>query len=364
MINEEKLKIQREAIEALRLNSFTGIVILPTGTGKTYVLIEALKELYEKGMRVLYTCDSTRLRDNDFVEELKKWGASEYIDVIERQCYASAYKKNGDVLLADEGDYALSPEYSKLFFNNKFKHIIFVTATLDTKKVSLAKKIAPVVYHKKLKEIEERKVVNKCQFVYVPFRLNDRENKRYVSYNKTFRNLLVQDRTSYITKQLENLQIQRQHFLAGLESSAYICKKLINELHTGSKILIFCGLTEQADKICKWSYHAENEENENLDKFEKGEIPALAVCGKVNRGVNLTGVNTVIIESPKRSETLMVQRTGRGRRLDVDEILYVYLLIPYFQPEFGGVRATIVLDWVKDAAKEMGIEEAKTHIVK
>lgn len=370
MIHEEKLKIQKEAFDALEKNNFRGIVILPTGTGKTYVLIQALRKLYKPGMRVLYTCDSKRLRDIGFNDELKKWDAGEFIDIIDRECYASAYKhmnEHYDILLADEGDYALTPEYSKLFFNNTFDHIIFVSATLDSSKVKYANKIAPVVYRKKIKEIEERKVVNKANFIYVPYRLNEKENKRYLQFNKRFRELLVQTRTPKIEKELDFLKIQRQHFLAGLESSVYICRKLMQELYDkdqNSRLLIFCGLNSQADKICKYTYHTDTEHLKYLDKFNEEQINFLAVCGKINRGENLKKVNTIILENCKSSETLMIQRTGRGRRLKQDEILTVYLLIPYFKTAYGLVSPTIVLDWAQKAGKEMGIENAKTHILK
>lgn len=371
MINEEKRKIQEEALEALKINNFNGIVILPTGTGKSFVLIESLRQLYKPGMRVLYTCDSTRLRDAGFDDELKKWNADKFCSIIEKKCYAAAYKLQGqeyDILLADEGDYALTPEYKKLFFNNKFKHIIFVSATLEPKKATIARKIAPIVYKKQVKEIEDRKVVNKAQFILVPYRLNIKENARYLQFNKKFKELLSYiEQTPHIKKQLEIVQRQRMHFLAELESSVYICRKLMQELYTidpNTKLLIFCGNRKQADRVCKHSYHGLNEEDDNLAKFNNNEIKALSVVGKVNRGLNLVSVNSILMEQCTGSETLMIQRVGRGKRLDVDEILYVYLLIPYFKTDYGAVKATVVKDWIERSGKNMGIEKAKIHYVK
>jgi superfamily II DNA or RNA helicase len=371
VINEERRVLQLEAIQALRANNFKGIVILPTGTGKSFVLIEALKELYKPGMHVLYTCDSTKLRDEGFNEEMAKWGAKDLLPLVERRCYAGAYKIEGrhfNILLADEGDYALTPEYSKIFFNNTFDYIIFVSATLDNKKKALAKKIAPIVYQKNVKEIDEKKIVNKSQFIIVPYLMNDAENKQYISYNRAMSNLLQQNRTPQIQKNLDFLTIQRSHFLSGLQSSAGICRRLMKELYEqdkNRKMLIFCGLNAQADKICKYSYHSQNEQLDNLKRFNDGEINALSVCGKVNRGINLNGVNTIILENCRRSETLMVQRIGRGKRLKIDDILYVYMLLPYYK-RFGNNTPipTIVNDWIKHAGRNVGIENAMFHYVK
>jgi superfamily II DNA or RNA helicase len=276
LINEEKAKIQAEAINALETNNFNGAVILPTGTGKTLVLIDCLKKLYKPGMRVLYSCDSQMLRDGGFDEELIKWDAKEFCDIIEKGCYAGLYKKEGeyyDILLADEGDYALTPEYSKLFLNNKFGHIIFVSATLEAKKRTLAREIVPIVYEKKIKEIEDKKVVNKANFILIPYLLNPSENRQYVAFNEKFVHLLREKDTTRsekaqekIKRDLEFLNLQRIHFLAKLDSSAYICRKLLGYLKENnpeSKTLIFCGITEQADRIAP-SFHSGNEEDDNL----------------------------------------------------------------------------------------------------
>lgn len=378
MINEERRKLQLEALHALRENSFRGIVILPTGTGKSFVLIEALKELYKPGMSVLYTCDSIRLRDSDFNKELEKWGRYtndgliDFTQVIEKQCYASAYKMIGNhynILLADEGDYGLTPAYSRLFSENTFDYIIFVSATLESKKRAIAKDIAPIVYERKLKEIEENKVVNKSQFYYVPYYLNAKENAQYLEYNKRFHHLL-QENGPHVAQRLKFLTFDRLHFLAGLESSAYICRRLMLDLkyhNNKSKMLIFCGMTEQADRICKHSYHTKNQEDGNLDKFNNNEIQECAVCGKIDRGINLDGVNTVIMENVTASETKMIQKLGRGKRLDVDDLLNVYFLIPYYkQLKMNRMQPypTVVLNKVQKACRNMGIENAKTYILK
>lgn len=372
MINEERRKLQLEALDALRANNFQGIIILPTGTGKSYVLIEALKELYKPGMRVLYTCDSIRLRDTDFDKELEKWDAQEYSPLIEKECYASAYKYEGrhyNILLADEGDYGLTPSYSRLFTENTFDHIIFVSATLEAKKRKIAKDIAPIVYERKLKEIEENKVVNKSQFYYVPYLLNEKENAQYLEYNKRFHHLIM-EHSPQAEQRLKFLTFERLHFLASLESSAYICRELMKDLYnkdSKSKILIFCGVTEQADKVCKYSYHTKNQAEGNLDKFNEGLIQACAVCGKVDRGINIDGVNVAIMENVTGSETKMIQKLGRGKRLGVDDILGVYFLVPYYK-QFKMNRLTqlptIILSKIQKACRNMGIENAKTYILK
>lgn len=381
MINEEKAKIQAEAFKALEVNNFRGIVILPTGTGKSLVLIDCLKHLYQDGMRVLYTCNSQDLRDKGFDEELVKWDAKEYCDKIEKVCYKTAYKKKGeeyDIGLFDEGDYALTKEYSKLFLNNKFKYIIFVTATLDVKKEPVADKIAPIVYRKEVKEMEDKKVINRANFFYVPYTLNPKEDARYKKFSEKFRELINAQPNPFfdnrqrkewqdkITKNLDFLTFQRLQFLASLDSSAYICRKIfmyIHEQDPKARVVAFCGQTEQADRVCKYSYHEKNAGLDNLGRFDRGEINYLAVCGKIDRGKNLKGVNRIVLENYNKSETKLVQRTGRGRRLKVDEIVDIYIPVPYYTVD-NKPKPTIMLDWILEAGRNIGIENAKTIYLK
>ena len=381
LINEEKVKIQAEAFTALESNGFRGIVILPTGTGKSLVLINCLKHLYQEGMKVLYTCDSQDLRDSGFDEELVKWGAEEYCDKVEKLCYKTAYKKKGeeyDIGLFDEGDFALTKEYSKLFFQNKFRYIIFVSATLDKKKEPVAEKIAPIVYRKEVKEVEDKKVINRANFFYVPYILNPKEDYKYKRYSERFKELINAKPNPFFDnrqfkewsdkrqRDLDFLTFQRLQFLASLESSAYICRKIFEYIHKQdpkARVVAFCGQTEQADKICKYSYHEKNADKDNLKRFDDGEINYLAVCGKIDRGKNLKGVNRIVLENYNKSETKLVQRTGRGRRLKVDEVLDVYIPVAHYTIN-GKPKPTIMLDWILEAGKNIGIENAKTILLK
>ena len=56
----------------------------------------------------------------------------------------------------------------------------------------------------------------------------------------------------------------------------------------------------------------------------------------------------------------MVQRNGRGMRLNVNEKLNVFFLIPHFLTVWGERKPTIVLQWVMDSLKDMDTSNIKT----
>lgn len=389
MVNEVKRKIQLEAFNALKTNNFNGIFLLPTGTGKSWVLIECLKYLvkHHNVKKIWYLCNSIPLRDTDFIKELKAWDAEDLIPLINRMCYQTAYKMKDeevDVLIADEFDYSLTEEYSKVYFNNKFQYKILTTAFIDKKKLKLSETIADIIYSKGLEEVENSKALNKSQYYFVNFLMSDEETKRYLQYNENVLDCTrkkanialdlalkgedhkeypaLKKKYQYAEFRLDTIVRARKRFLNSLQSSVHHCRKLMNDIYRSDnqcRILTFCELTKQADEVCKYSYHTASDP-ENLEKFRRKEIQSLSVCGKINRGVNIPGVNYIIFESCNQSKTQFIQRLGRGKRLLIDEFLKVYFLIPCYY-ENGKLRYTKIKDWINNASGKLDLSKAKLY---
>lgn len=387
MINEERRKIQHEALQALEDSDYNGIFLLPTGLGKSWVMIEALKRLVSlhNYKKIWYLCNSTALRDVDFVNELKQWDAEYLIPLINRMCYQKAHKIEGedvDVVLADEFDYSLTDVYSQVYTKNNFKHKVLTTAFIAEDKLPLIKNIAKVVYSSSLLEIENKNVLNKSSYNFVNFLMTQDETATYKRYGQTLKELINRKQElsfkiinqideskqssyhrdlNYIKYKIESTTLARKRFLNALTSSADICRKLMKEIYLSDKdckILTFCELTMQADRVSKYSYHG-NDNKENLQKFRDGVIQSLSVCGKVNRGVNISNIRYIIFESSNGSKTQMTQRLGRGKRLKQDEMLNVYFLIPCYY-EGGKIKYTKVKDWIEKAGKDY-LSEARNY---
>jgi superfamily II DNA or RNA helicase len=313
MINEERDKLQEEAYNAIKENNFNAAVVLPTGSGKSNIIVRCLRELlfYDT---IIYCCDNKDLRDIDFPNELKLWGLEEAMPKVERKCYKSAYKMEGrhfNVAFLDEGDVCLAPEYIKFLKNNTFDHIIFLSATLEDKKRKMLEQFIPVVYEKTLGEVEGTGVINEAEFYFVNFLLNPYENRKYLAYNEAFSKAI---KCQEDENRLEALRRKRKLFLMGLESSVITCRQLMSQLYRdeSNKMLIFCGTKMQAEKVCKFSYHSENAKDSTvLDDLNEGKIRTASVIGKIDRGKNLKGVNTIIFEAPMASKTKFTQKSGK-----------------------------------------------------
>ena len=341
---EGRDKILKDALNSLRKHNYNGVLLIATGAGKTRIMVEAIKELKPKS--ILYLSDRRELRDKTFIHELHKWDASYLIPIIDMECYQTAYKwkdKKYDIVLADEFDAGLTDKYINVFNNNSFTYKILVSATLSEEKRYKARKIAPIIYEKNQKELIESKVLNKIKFIFIKYDLEGEENKKYLRYNDMFSNLLSSPQTNRTKKSLEMLKLERKHFLSGLKSSVKVTRWIVDNLSSkNEKVLIFCGLSTQADKVSPNSYHSTNNNIEALRKFEDGSIKELSVVGKITRGVNITDVKHIIHNTVSSSKIEMVQKIGRGLRLKQDETLNVFFIVPYYTHPKYGRKPTII----------------------
>ncbi len=363
----EKEKLINEAYEALKKASFNGMIIAPTGTGKGLIMIKCLNYLVESGFtKILYCCDNINLRDNDFPNELIKWGKKHYLNFIERKCYQGVYKKLNeiyDVVLLDEADYMFDTIYEDLLKNNSFKYKIAVSATLSSyKRESLKKYSIPIVLDVKMSEIEGKGVVNKVQPFLVHTLLTIEENRKYLQYNERFKRLNESPNSFHLTK----LQTERKTFMGKLKSSRIAIKKLITHIlkNEDNKVLVFVGYTEQANKVSDYAYHTQNNDSKLLEDFNSGLIKQLAVVGKINRGVNLNRVTHGIYELSSSSKTLITQQTGRIRRLKINENAILLFIIPHFKDMYSNIKPTIIQKYFEESTEDLGLDIDNIKVIK
>ena len=105
-IRDEKQK----EISQLWLNSDRkNTLILGTGFGKSKLTMMVLDELFKEGTltknsKILILADSEKLRDDNWREDFDKWGFSWMWDIIQSECYQTAYKwkdTKWDLVIAD-----------------------------------------------------------------------------------------------------------------------------------------------------------------------------------------------------------------------------------------------------------------------
>ena len=135
------------------------------------------------------------------------------------------------------------------------------------------------------------------------------------------------------------LRIQRMKAMMTYPSKEKYAKKLFESIT--DKCILFANTQEQADDLCRHSYHSSNPDSEdNLLKFKAGIISKLSAVLQLNEGVNIPELRQGIILHAYGNERKSSQRIGRLLRLNPDEVATVHILC---------YEGTVDESWVKSA---------------
>jgi superfamily II DNA or RNA helicase len=303
--------------------------------------------------------------------------------------------KHFDLIIADEIHTMMTPEYSKLFENTKYKYLMGLTATHDiTSKNDKGKyygKYCPVIYE--YYESADDGIINKTRFFIVDHYLNNEdlikirtkdgvitqgELKRYEylteNIKKGQRRMIAQgsdnwfnDAANWFWKRQGNREQTfaammylnaikyRKEFLLNLPSSVKIAKKIKDVLirDTDGKVLIFSELTAQVNKISSNTVHSKNKEEVNqfrMDEFNAGNLRDLGSCQSLTLGLNLKGASHAIMESYIGSSTRSKQKKGRLDRLPTDNIADMWII---------RVNGTQSEKWFDEMVKGFDLSDAR-----
>ena len=374
--DEKQEKVSKLWLDSDKKNT----LILGTGFGKSKVSMIILEKLFEDKLldtnsKILLLSDSEKLRDNNWKEDFEKWGFSWMWDVIHSECYQTAYKWENtvwDLIIADEIDFGLTEMYSKVFTNNYYKMILGLTGYIDPTKTELLDQIAPALIEYSTQDAQSDGILNNTQIVFVEYDLSQTGDDITVEYMKAGKKqsftqsennayAYYEQRCNIIWGKISRLEEdpdvvfgmdpakiseakslrynfnrmaeKRKSLLLNNKTGQQTAKYIINEILKSekNKVLTFSAYTNQADAINEITYHGKNKKNNTaLEDLNKDKIRSVGVCDAINRGMNLVGVNNIVMESYNGSKTKFNQRHGRGMRLLPDQKMYLYILLPYY----------------------------------
>lgn len=154
-------------------------------------------------------------------------------------------------------------------------------------------------------------------------------------------------------KETQIASVMRMRAMMDFRTKENYAKNLLDEIE--DKCIVFCNTQEQADRICKYSYHSTNEESEdNLQQFKDGTINELSCVLQLNEGINIPNLRAGIILHAYGNERKSSQRIGRLLRLNPDDTAIVHILC---------YKGTIDEKWVTEALKDLDSSKIKYHDV-
>jgi len=381
-INEQKDKIQNQALEEWKKVGKTGTAEMITGVGKTFLALKALYTMprHDQDTIHLFLAEQ-KDRMDDLIKDIAKFNKIYNCNVMQDynlqfQCYQTVFKwkehKFG-LVIADEIHDSISPQYYKFFINNEFDAILGLTALFKENtcyvikrqpelrylfakdsitKIEMLNKIAPIFFKyninqgqidktsRKLNiyvvESELEKVIKgiKAGNIKKPFLQTEAASYSYLDkLFKTALNLIpYENEDIYDFEERKNLEIiktsnKRSKFIYNLPSKIIILQKLLSEID--GKTIVFANSLEQLNRVIANVVSSKNTDEENTkirERFDNGVCNVIGSFKKLKQGANLEKVDNCIIHSYFSTELDFIQRIGRLRQNE-DKDGNVFILV-------------------------------------
>jgi superfamily II DNA or RNA helicase len=180
--------------------------------------------------------------------------------------------------------------------------------------------------------------------------VNMKDGKQfYTSERKSYDYWTKRIATSQSKKQEQISSVMRMRVLMDFRTKETYVKKLLGDIE--DKCIVFCNTQDQADRICKNSYHSNNPDSEqNLQDFKNGDLSELSCVLQLNEGINIPELRAGIIMHAYGNERKSSQRIGRLLRLNPTETAYVHILC---------YKDTVDERWVAEALRDLDPRKIK-----
>ena len=319
--------LQRNALKALEFYRSKGwkkgVVILPTGTGKTILSaldakrfggkvlfivhrldilkqsISAYKKVWDQAIIGILTGES---RENELNCDILF--ASK--DTLRQTTELIKYRHDEfDYIVVDEVHHGQTPSYSEIFSYFKPRFMLGITATPDR---TDRKDIFEIFDYNKIFEVSLQEAIEDGYLVpYTYYGLLDNVDYSHIRYqNNRYRvddlerNLIIPER---------NQAILREYLDKG----------------SGDKAIGFCVSIQHANRMADF-FNQNNisavaitsetpDRDEKIESFRRNEINIVFTVDLFNEGVDFPNVRVLMFLRPTESKTVFIQQIGRGLRL-------------------------------------------------
>jgi len=353
---------QIESIEQWRQNERCGVIVLPTGAGKTHVAVMAIEMCNRQTLVVVPTLDLMNqwydLLTSTFNAEIGLIGGGFYeIGAITVTTYASAFRHQErlgasfGLIIFDECHHLPSEgyKYAAEFAIAPFR--LGLSATPD--RADGGEDLLDNLIGKTVYRLEAQQLAGEFLADYtiekVEVELSDEERKSYQSERQIYtdfrrkmnlpygqegwRMFLIQSARSEDGRRAMKAYRNYKKIALGTESKLHVLQDLLTR-HKHDKVLIFTAENEMVyrisnDYLIPAITHETNVKERKfwLDAFNSGEVLALATSKVLNEGVNIPDASVAIILSGSGSSREHIQRLGRILRKKDDKQAILYEVV-------------------------------------
>lgn len=365
MLSREKARDEILLIESPNI-----LCELPTSFGKTKVALDLMQMRfptieYTIDTKILVVIPRLVLIDN-WKDEFKKWGYERYLRYVEFVTYVSLPKKAGswDMVIFDEVHH-LSARCREALESFTIRNSVMLSATVGRDMKKELKVLFPDLYVYKVstKQAIQEEILPDPRVYLIPLTLDNIHPNYEIIKNKSQKaELVIPYAQKFNYAKVKNRRIiirctQRQYYDDMSAMIAWYKKKMFNEVFKnlflrksgdrlkwlseqkssfvrqlldqldGQRTLTFCNGIPQTEELGKYCINSKNKASEeNLHKFNEGEVDHITACNMLDEGMNLVNCRVGVYAVLNSSERMIKQKLGRLLRHS-DPVI----IIPYFK---------------------------------
>jgi len=347
--------VQKEALDQIKNKKRCGLGI-SMGVGKTLIGLKHMQDHYDMTSTFLVVAPKRSIFQS-WIDDAKKFGFEHLLDQITFTTYLSLEKQSTDynVIYLDECHSLL--ESHDFFLSMYGGKILGLTGTPPRYKTSekgrMVDKYCPIVYTYITDSAVEDNILNDYKIVVHKITLSSQKHYKVMKKDKTsFFYTSEREHYKYWTEKIDStfslkqksiFRIMRMKALMDYPTKENYVANIMSMID--EKCIVFANTTDQADRLCQYSYHSKNKQSEdNLADFKAGKINQLSCVLQLNEGVNVPNLKVGIIMHAYSNERKSSQRIGRLLRLNPDEKATIHILM---------FENTVDEEWVAEALKDL-----------
>lgn len=338
---------QEESLQAWTQHGMRGVVVLPTGAGKSLVALHAMQQAGRSALVIAPTIDLMNqwyeLLTQQFAQPVGLLGGGYHeLADLTVSTYDSAYmhmERYGNrfgLLVYDEVHHLPGPMYSHSAEMSIAPYRLGLTATVeraDGRHVLLDSLVGPIAYEKGIRALsgaylaayhterrrvamvaEERTAYEAAQQTYRTFL--DEKNIRLGTANG-WRRFVQLSSTSSAGRRAMLAYRQHRHIALGTASKLRVLEEIL-KAHPRDRVLVFTNDNETVYQISRTflipaiTHRTRTKERKALlEGFNQGAFLALVTSKVLNEGVNIPEANVAVVLSGSGTIREHVQRLGR-----------------------------------------------------
>jgi len=353
---------QKEALKAIKENHGSGIIVAPTGSGKTRPSILMILKAACEFKKVLIVVP-TKVLMNQWYDAINQTSGNDF-DIGVNKIYGETKHHNPtfevdiavvnsirekaldyDLVILDECHRYCSEENIDFLYDlvNPDTNIIGLTATLTRPdgRHRLLLDIVPIVYKYTVEKAKRDKVVNEYEIKNIELQFSEDEQARYNILNEMVKDGLKVfggnfNKAIEAIKSGEGKEIgQGSHLLRavqGRKKLVFSCEDRITKairlikFHQEDKVIVFSENIQSIERIeevlngegiVTTIYHSKKKKRqEEIERFNNGESNIMLSAKALDEGYDIKNANVAIVISGSSSRRQIIQRLGRVIRIN------------------------------------------------